>query len=202
MTRAVAAVILAAGEGKRYGGPKALINLDGDLLVDRAVRVARKAGCAPVVVVLGAAADEVARTAALDHAVVLVNDDWQTGMASSLRCGLAAVSDHRAPAAVILLVDQPGVGVATLRRLVKAWRDGARAAVASYAGESRNPVLLDASTFAEVAASAEGDVGARVWLRTHPEDVCAVACDDLGSDIDIDTPADLDRLRAMEDETT
>jgi len=197
-----AALVLAAGEGKRYGGPKALVRLGADLLVDRAVRVARKAGCAPVVVVLGAAADQVVQTAALDQAVVVINDDWPTGMGSSLRCGLAAMSDLHAPGVVIFLVDQPGVGVATVQRLVSAWRDGARAAVASYEGQPRNPVLLDASTFAEVAASAEGDVGARVWLRAHPEDVRAVACDDLGSDVDIDTPADLDRLRAMEDDTT
>jgi CTP:molybdopterin cytidylyltransferase MocA len=200
--RPVAAVILAAGEGKRFGGPKALVRLDRDLLVDRAVRVARESGCAPVVVVLGASAGEVVRTAALDQAVVVVNDAWATGMGSSLSCGLSAVSDHQAPAAVVLLVDQPSVGVATIRRLVQAWHDGARAAVASYNGQPRNPVVLDASTFAEVSTSAEGDVGARNWLRTHPEDVRAIACDDLGSDIDIDTPADLDRLRAMEDDTT
>jgi len=197
-----AALILAAGEGKRYGAPKALVSLDGELLVDRAVRIAQEAGCAPVVVVLGAAATEVVHAAALDQAVVIVNDDWATGMGSSLRCGLSALADQAAAGAVILLVDQPRVGAETVRRLVDAWRAGARAAVATYDGQPRNPVLLDASTFAAVAASAEGDVGARNWLRAHPDDVCAIACDDLGSDIDIDTGADLDRLRAMEDDTS
>lgn len=189
-----AALILAAGEGKRFGGPKALASLDGDLLVDRAVRVAHQAGCAPVFVVLGAAAPEIVHAAALDHAVVVVNDDWATGMGSSLRCGLAAVADNGAAAAVILLVDQPFVGVATLARLTDAWRAGARAAVASYDGRPRNPVLLDATTWSEVAASAQGDIGARDWLRAHADDVQLVACDDLGNDIDIDTPDDLDRL--------
>lgn len=201
MSRPVAAaVVLAAGEGTRFGGPKALVSLDGDLLVDRAVRLAHAAECSPVIVVLGAAADAVVRAAHLDDAVVLVNEDWSTGMGSSLRCGLAAVADHNAPAAVVLLVDQPRVSPETVRRLVDAWRDGARAAVASYDGQPRNPVLLDATTWDEVCATAQGDKGARDWLRAHAEEIRLVACDDLGSEIDIDTPDDLDRLAAMEDD--
>ena len=196
---APAALVLAAGEGKRYGGPKALVDLDGELLVDRAVRVAHEAGCTPVVVVLGAAAADVVQTARLPDAIVVVNDDYSSGMASSLRCGLAALTDHGAPAAVVLLADQPRVGPDVVRRLVHAWRRGARAAVASYGQQPRNPVLLDASTWADVAATAQGDAGARVWLREHADEVELVACDDLGSDIDIDTPEDLRQLQHQED---
>jgi CTP:molybdopterin cytidylyltransferase MocA len=189
-----AALILAAGEGRRLGRPKALVSLDGELLVDRAVRVARTAGCDPVVVVLGAAADEVVRAASLERAVVVVNEGWSEGIGSSLRCGLSALADQRAGAGVVLLVDQPNIGAETVRRLVATWQQsGARAVTASYDGQQRNPVLLDASTWAAVAATAQGDVGARAWLREHADDVVAVACDDLGSDADIDTPADLER---------
>ena len=191
-----AGLVLAAGAGKRFGGPKALVRLEGELLVDRAIRVAREAGCDPVVVVLGAAASDVVHQAALDGAVVVVNDDHATGMGSSLRCGLSALTDLRAAAVAILLVDQPSVTAETLRRLFVAWRDGARAAVASYGGEHRNPVVLDASTWPDVSQLAVGDVGARAWLRTHADDVVAVACDDLGSDDDIDTVADVERLTA------
>lgn len=197
-----AALVLAAGEGKRFGGPKALVEFGGELLVDRAVGVAQAAELAPVVVVLGAAANEVVRSARLEGAVVVVNDDYATGIGSSLRCGLTALTEHRPPAAVVLLVDQPRIGVETVRRLVSAWRGGARAAVASYGNQPRNPVLLDATTWSEVVASARGDVGARDWLRAHADDVALVACDDLGSDMDIDTRADLDRLTAMEDDAT
>lgn len=199
MSRSVAAaVVLAAGAGTRFGGPKALLQVDDELLVDRAVRVARAAGCAPVFVVLGAAAGDVVEAADLEDAVVLVNDDYARGMGSSLRCGLAAAADHQAPAAVVLLVDQPRVGPEAVRRLVAAWRGGARAAVASYSNQPRNPVLLDATTWPEVSATAKGDVGARDWLRAHADDVVLVACDDLGSDIDIDTPDDLDQLKHLE----
>ena len=83
----VAAVVLAAGGGRRYGMPKALVEYEGSLLVERAVRTAR-AVCDPVLVVLGAQAVDVWRQADLDGATVLANEDWETGMASSLRTGL------------------------------------------------------------------------------------------------------------------
>lgn len=195
MTPPVAALVLAAGEGRRFGRPKALVELDGELLVDRAVRVAHQAGCEPVVVVLGAAAQDVVRAAALDHAVVVVNDAWSEGIGSSLRCGLAALTDNCALAAVVLLADQPGVTAETVRRLADTWRaSGAPAVVASYDGRRRNPVLLDAATWPEVAAGARGDTGARAWLQAHDDTVMVIACDDLGSEDDIDTLADLERL--------
>ena len=204
MTRVAAGLVLAAGEGSRLGRPKALVELDGELLVDRAVRAAHEGGCDRVVVVLGAAAADVVRAAALEGAVVVVNDGWREGMGSSLRCGLAALADQNAAAAVVLLVDQPDIGAEAVRRLSAAWQAGPVAVAASYSGAPRNPVLLDASIWADVCASALGDVGARAWLREHADEVVLVACDDLGSDADIDTVADLVRLTGrthLEDDT-
>src|SRR5919206_2585815 len=83
----VAGLVLAAGGGRRYGMPKALVEHGGSLLVERAVRTAR-AVCDPVLVVLGARAVDVWRTADLDGATVLANKNWESGMASSLRTGL------------------------------------------------------------------------------------------------------------------
>jgi CTP:molybdopterin cytidylyltransferase MocA len=83
----VAGLVLAAGGGRRYGMPKALVEYEGSLLVERAVRTARVV-CDPVLVVLGAQAVDVWRTADLDGATVLANRDWESGMASSLRTGL------------------------------------------------------------------------------------------------------------------
>jgi len=189
----VAGLVLAAGSGSRFGGPKALIELDGEHFVDRAVRMMCDAGCEPVVVVLGCCAAEVAAAATLDPAVVVVNDDWASGMASSLRTGLRALAEHDVDAAVVGLVDQPLVTSATVRRLIDS-RSARSAVVASYRGSNRNPVLLERSIWDDVCSAAVGDVGARGWLRAHPDDVLAVACDDLGSDFDIDTTADLRRL--------
>jgi CTP:molybdopterin cytidylyltransferase MocA len=188
-----AGLVLAAGAGRRLGRPKALVDIDGELLVDRAVRVLVDAGCDPVVVVLGAEAPSVVAAAALDRAVVVVNDGWADGMASSLRCGLASVADLAAEDVVVLLVDQPYVGADHVRRLLD--RRGERpAVVASYGGEPRNPALLAASIWPAVCQSAVGDVGARGWMRAHPEQVLAVACDDLGGDVDVDTADDLRRV--------
>jgi nicotine blue oxidoreductase len=190
----VAGLVLAAGEGRRLGRPKALVRLGDQLLVERATSTLRAAGCAPVVVVLGAAAAEVARVADLGDAVVVVNDAWQTGMGSSLCTGLGALSELQAPAAVVLLVDQPQVTAQLVQRLVDHWSSAVPAVVASYDGKRRNPALLDASVWPEVVSRAVGDVGARGWLDAHADEVVLVACDDLGSDVDIDTPADLSRL--------
>jgi len=192
----VAGVLLAAGSGSRLGRPKALVRLGSSLLVEHGHALLSSAGCEPVVVVLGAAAEEVRAVAELDGAQVLVNRDWVTGMGSSLRVALAALAavGPSVPAAVVALVDQPLVGPDAVRRLVTAWRDGALVAVATYGEAPRNPVLLDRSTWPEVSRSAVGDVGARAFLRDHPDLVRRVACDDTGAPDDMDTEDDLRRL--------
>ncbi|MFC7733107.1 nucleotidyltransferase family protein [Actinomadura keratinilytica] len=181
---APAGLLLAAGAGRRLGRPKALVEVAGERLADRGVRVLREGGCAPVLVVTGAAPVEVA------GAVAVPNPDWRTGMGSSLRAGLAALPPD-APAVVVALVDQPRVGAAAVRRLVAAYRGGARVAVATYGGAPRNPVLIAREHFADAAAAAVGDRGARAFLRARPDLVTPVACDDVAAPDDIDTPADL-----------
>lgn len=197
MTRAgsLAGLVLAAGTGRRFGGPKALVRYDGEMLVDRATGMLASAGCSPIVVVLGAEAVRVVTEAELDGCVTLVNEGWQTGMGSSLRCGLSALADLGAVAVAVTLVDIPGVTPDAVRRLHESWRGGAAAVVATYAGEPGHPVVLDASVWADVATAAVADTGARAWLREHPDVVVEIACDDLGSSADIDTPSDLTRLQ-------
>src|SRR4051812_463200 len=112
----VIGLILAAGAGSRYGMPKALIDWHGRLLVQRAADTLAEAGCADIVVVLGAQAARV-RAAAPDLPRTVENPDWATGMASSLRTGLAALAAQSADAAVVLLVDMPGVTPAAVRRV-------------------------------------------------------------------------------------
>lgn len=191
----VAGIVLAAGGGRRYGRPKALVELAGRLLVERAVAALAGGGCRPVLAVLGAAAAEVQATAALGDAVVVVNDRWAEGMGGSLRLGLDAAGRAGAAAAVVLLVDQPVIGAELVARLVDAWRTGAVAARAAFGGEGRTPVVLDRSLWPEVVAGAVGDVGARHVLAAHRDLVVLVDCDDVGAACDVDTP---ERLRAVE----
>jgi nicotine blue oxidoreductase len=186
--RRVGALVLAAGEGKRFGGPKALAELDGERLVDRAVRILALGGADPVVVVLGAAVVDVPGADA-----VVVNPDWADGMGSSLRAGLAAPALDGCTAVLVQLVDQPGIRADAVRRLLAAHaavaEPTADLAVATYAGERGHPVLLGRDHWAGVAESAVGDRGARQYLAEHADAVVEVACD--GTSRDADTPDEL-----------
>lgn len=197
--RVPAGLLLAAGGGRRMGGPKALVSFHGEALVHRGVRLLTGAGCRPVVVVVGAAADEV--TVALDGWPVEVvdNADWRSGMGGSVRSGLAALRRRAAPAAVVALVDQPLVAPAAVRRLIAVWRAGAVVAAATFDGRIRTPVLFDRSTWDTVDRSATGDQGARALLRSRPDWVEPVACDDLASPRDVDTDLDLRALTTEPD---
>jgi CTP:molybdopterin cytidylyltransferase MocA len=195
----VAGLVLAAGGGSRYGSPKALVRLGGRLLVERAADLLAAGGCDPVVVVLGAAADQVLAAARLPRTGVrtVVNPDWPTGMGSSLRVGLAAVPAE-AEAVVVTLVDTPGLGPESVRRLVAAGGpDGA--AQATYGGRRGHPVLLGRTVITEVAAAATGDRGAGPWLAAHPERVRLVPCDGTGDPRDVDVPDDLAAVVAGEE---
>ena len=190
MRNRVAGVLLAAGEGKRLGTPKALVELGGRRLVDRGADLLRDGGTAPVVVVTGAA------PITMPDVVLVPNPDWRTGMGSSLAAGLQALPGDCA-AAVIALVDQPLIGAGVVRRLVAAHHAGAELVVAAYHGRPRNPVLLARPHWAGVIAAADGDTGARPYLRAHPGLVTLVECADIGSPDDVDTPEDLARVAAL-----
>jgi nicotine blue oxidoreductase len=196
---AVAGVLLAAGQGSRFGRPKALVELDGRTLAERGVTMLRAGGADPVLVVTGAvqvdlSPDQQART--------VYNGEWRTGMGSSLRAALRALTELEAGqeagqevgAAVVALADQPLVGAEAVGRLIAAYRSGAGVAVAAYGGKPRNPVLLAREYWPEVIAAASGDQGARAFLHARPELVTLVECGDTGRPDDIDTPADLERI--------
>jgi CTP:molybdopterin cytidylyltransferase MocA len=191
----VAGVLLAAGQGSRFGRPKALVELDGQTLAERGIGMLRAGGADPVLIVTGAA--EVALSP--DHrARTVYNDQWRTGMGSSLRAGLRALPDPdvgpEVGAVVVALADQPLVGAEAVTRLIAAYRAGASVAVAAYDGRPRNPVLLAREHWPEVIAMATGDQGARGFLRARPDLVTLVECGDTGHPDDIDTPADLEHI--------
>ena len=186
----VAAVVLAAGGGRRYGMPKALVEYEGSLLVERAVRTARQV-CDPVLVVLGAQAVDVWRQADLDGATVLANKEWETGMASSLRTGLDGLRGWpgRVEAALITLVDMPGMTPEALRALAAHAAPDALA-VATYDGVRGHPVLLGREHWAGVVETATGDEGARRYLAAHSVTgaVVEIDCTGLADPTDLDVP--------------
>lgn len=174
------------------GRPKALVELGGEPLVRRTLGVLREGGCAPLVVVVGAAADAVRALLPAD-ALAVVEPGWAEGMGASLRAGLAALSrlDPRPPAALVHLVDLPGVTAGAIARVAARAAPDALAR-AAYAGHPGHPVLVGREHWAAVARSATGDAGARAYLAGNPA-VALVECGDIATASDVDTPDQLDR---------
>ena len=183
-----AGLVLAAGEGRRFGGPKAPYLLDGERLVDRAVRVLRQAGCDPVVVVLGAWVGDV------PGADVVVNEHWRSGMGSSLRCGLEHLGaagdreDDSADRVLVTLVDLPGLTSEAVGRVAAVESTDPREVLASatYDGVRGHPVLFGRSHWDGVIASATGDRGARAYLAGRA--VRLVEVGDVATGEDLDSP--------------
>ncbi|MEV4557698.1 nucleotidyltransferase family protein [Kitasatospora sp. NPDC049285] len=187
----VPALVLAAGGGSRLGGrPKALLRLRGRPLLEHALAVARDGGCAGTAAVLGASAAEVRERVETGDCRLIDNPDWASGMASSLRAGLAALPPE-ASAVLVLLVDTPGVTAEAVRRLLAAHNDRTDLLSCAYGGRRAHPVLIGAAHFPELLATATGDAGARTLLATRP--VTLVDCTGIAVPDDLDTPADLAR---------
>jgi CTP:molybdopterin cytidylyltransferase MocA len=190
----VAGLVLAAGEGRRLGMPKALVtDSQGVTWLARAVATLHAAGVTDIQVVIGAAAERV-RSSAPPAAQVVEAADWAEGMGASLRAGLEAVTttDSDAAAVVLMLVDTPGIGPRVVRRLLDHASPVALAR-ATYAGRPGHPVLFGRGHWDGVIAGALGDKGARDYLATHETEL--VECGDLADGADIDTPDALDRWR-------
>lgn len=197
----IVGLVLAAGAGTRFGGPKGLArDAAGIPWIVRTVEALNQGGCDRVLVAVGARGDEVAALVPAGAEVVRVAD-WAAGLSATLRAGLvaangAAVGGVTAPgvtaggvaAVVVLPVDVPDAPAAAVRRVIDAaGTDVAGALVqASYAGAPGHPVLLGGRHLDEIAQQVAGDDGARAYLRAHA--VTRVDCGDLWSGADIDTP--------------
>jgi nicotine blue oxidoreductase len=191
----VAGLLLAAGGGRRLGGrPKALLPHRGRPLVEHAVGVLRAAGCTRVHVVLGAQADVVRQRAELQGCVLVDNPEWEEGMGSSLRAGLASLAGTGARAALVSLVDQPGIGREAVARVLAAYESPWSLVSAAYEGERGHPVLFGAEHWPGIAETATGDRGARAYLKAHEDAITLVECGDVAQAYDIDTEADLAHL--------
>lgn len=173
----IAAVVLAAGAGSRFGGPKQ------QLLLPDVLAAVRSSSVDEVVVVAGAHPLDV-------DATVVTCPEWERGMGASLRCGLRTLAPE-VEAAVVVLADGPDLASAAIDRVIETWRSGAGDVVAaSYDGDRGHPVVL----------------GRPAWDRFPEEgarglEPVLVACDDLGSPGDVDFADEVpSRLRGGTDE--
>ncbi|GAA4904000.1 nicotine blue oxidoreductase [Actinomycetospora succinea] len=180
------------------GRPKAAVELDGEPLVRRGARALVTAGLAPVVVVLGAGLPGTADL--LDEGTTWVPaPGWDTeGQAASLRAGLAALEATDAVAALVALVDTPGIGPDALARVAAHAQGPEVLARGTVDGRAGHPVLLGRAHWKAVRAAATGDAGARGFLRGR-DDVAAVEIGDVAVEDDLDTPEDLQRWTAREE---
>jgi molybdenum cofactor cytidylyltransferase len=190
----VAAIVLAAGASTRMGRPKQLLPFRGRTLLEQVVS---KVGTWPVdqvVVVLGAHAEEILEAVDFGEAVVVVNDDWAEGMASSLRVGLDFLTrDSSFGRVFVALGDQPDIPPDVPTGLLAAVEGASHPAlIPVYRYERANPVLFDRSLW-ERLMSLEGDAGASGVLRAHPEWAEEVRFDHLPPR-DVDSESDAEEL--------
>ncbi len=173
-----AGLVLAAGEGKRFGGPKAPFEFAGERLVDRAVRHLHDAGVEDVYVVLGAWSGDV------PNANAIINPDWATGMGSSLRVGLSHL-DSRAEIdrVVVTLVDLVGLTSEAIHRVT---HSHAPVSIATYDGTRGHPVTFSRVVWDQVQESATGDKGARDFIRDNEHLVQEIEVGDVATGEDLD----------------
>jgi molybdenum cofactor cytidylyltransferase len=191
----VAAIVLAAGASGRLGQPKQLLLHDGETLIARAIRLAHHAGAAPLFVVLGAEHERIGDAIAMSHAMIVVNENWEQGIASSIHAGIEALAAAApdAKGALILACDQIHLTVDHLRTLIETFAAQTEPAIiaSSYAGVLGIPAIFPHQAFANLL-TLSGDKGARSLLMNPPCPLIAVPF--AGGEADIDTPADLAQL--------
>ena len=179
----VGGLVLAAGEGRRFGATKQLAELAGRPLLEHALEA--MTAVSPRVVVLGHAADEIAAAVDLQGATPVVCPEWAEGQASSLRCGLAALAD--CDAVVVVLGDQPGITAEAVAAVATAIGAG-DAVRATYDGVPGHPVLLRRPRL-DRAGELRGDSGFRDLLAGAA--VREVEVGTLADPADVDTPEQL-----------
>lgn len=175
----IAGIVLAAGAGRRYGGPKAFeVSADGELWVTRALRSLADAGCSPIIVTLPSERD-------LGPSVRSVVVDSAAGQSASLAAALGVVPSD-AVAVMITLVDLPDVDARVVRRVLDAPGPltSEVLARATFEGEPGHPVLIGMTHLPRLRATLAGDQGARGYLAAH--DVMLIECGDLASGVDVD----------------
>ena len=192
---AIPALILAAGASRRLGQPKQLVQINGESLLDRTIRVAREAGADPIVAVLGANLDLILKFAKCDGTRIVKNILWEQGIASSIHSGIQEIQQVSPTATGILLLvcDQPNVTSSHLANLTGEFANTVQPAIvaSTYSGIVGIPAIFPSSQFPNLLGLS-GDAGARYLLRNPSCPLVLVSFP--GGEIDVDTPADLSIL--------
>ena len=192
--RGIAAILLAAGESRRMGRSKPLLEWQGTTLIEYQVAQLREAGIPDIVAVLGYDADEIAPLVTAAGGRVVVNQGWREGRASSLCAGADAVDD--AGPIVVLSVDQPRPAEVTRHLLDHHARTSALITVPTHAGHRGHPVVLDGTLLAELRAVDEESEGLRAVIARRADDVREVPFDSPAVLLDLNTPKDYETAKS------
>jgi molybdenum cofactor cytidylyltransferase len=195
-TTTIGLLLLDAGASHRLGGePKQLLSHGGESLLRRAARTALASQCRPVVVVTGAHRDRVEAEIADLPLAVAFNEQWATGMASSIRTGMAHLTAQAETCAVVvMLCDQPRVDAPLINKLVAVFRaTDAPLVAAKYDGTHGVPALFDRRLYPALLAL-KGTQGAKSIILAHAAHLSEVVAPEAA--LDVDTLADYERLVA------
>jgi CTP:molybdopterin cytidylyltransferase MocA len=188
----VAAIIVAAGASTRLGQPKQLVRIDGEPLLQRAIRCAQQAGVSPVFVVLGADRELIRNAIDFGAASIVVSENWEEGLSSSIRAGVQAAEGSAG--LLLMTCDQPRVTAEHLRAMIEKFegRPEPVLVASTYAGVRGTPAIFPREAEGALLAL-RGDRGAHVLLQQSPWPVISLPLE--GGEIDIDTPDDLKIIR-------
>ena len=191
----IAALILAAGESRRMGSPKALIPYHGLTFVEHLLAATRLPRIGETRVVLGAGAEEIRGRLPVKDSQIVINDAWESGPLSSIQAGLRSLPDDGVEAALICPVDHPLVTLRLIGAIVAAFdRSGKAIVLPTYLGRRGHPVLFASRLFSELMV-APLDVGARAVVRAHRGEIEEVSTEEEGVVLNLNDPEALARLR-------
>jgi len=188
------AIILAAGQSSRLGTPKQLLKYQNKTLLQHAIDTAKQSKLRSIVVILGSNANNILKETDTSGIHVVINDDWETGMASTIRCGIQSLQelDPDANAAVLMVCDQPYVTTDLLNSLIETQKETSKAIIVSQYGDTIGTPALFQKQFFEKLIALEGDSGAKKIIMQN-NNFLATMPFPKGS-IDIDTIDDYKAL--------
>ncbi|MGC1688211.1 MAG: nucleotidyltransferase family protein [Candidatus Acidiferrales bacterium] len=187
----IAAIILAAGESRRMGSPKALVPIRGMTFVEHLVAATRHPRVGLTRIVLGAGAGDIRPRLNADASTIVVNHEWEKGPLSSIQTGLRSLEGMEVEGALICPVDHPLVTQHLVSSMIEAF-DATNCAIIlpTYHGRRGHPVLFSSMLFSELMA-APMETGARTVVRAHANDIASVPTEEEGVILNLDDPAAL-----------
>jgi molybdenum cofactor cytidylyltransferase len=187
----LAVAILAAGESRRMGEPKALLPYRGSTFLEHLLSVTRHPRIGVTRVVFGAHATEICAKVHLDPAIVIINPDWPKGQLSSIQCAVRSLPAGATEGLLLCPVDHPLVSANLIAQLITAFDSSAKLiAIPVYRGRRGHPVLFRSVLYEELLA-ASPDVGARQVVWAHADSLAEVSTEEEGAVLNLNDPETL-----------